>query len=158
MIDRPKIVHTEAQEVAAVHIETPRSKIRDVMGSGIREAMAAANAQGIGPAGPWFAHHLRMTPEAFDFDICVPVTAPVAPVGRVKGWVRPAVTLVSTVYRGPYEGLGEAWHEFTRWIEANGHATEDDLYECYLVGPETSPDPATSRTELSGPVRGQVRF
>ena len=56
------------------------------MGAGIGEAMAAVKAQGIGPAGPWFAHHLKMTPETFDFDICVPVSAPVTAVGRVKSW------------------------------------------------------------------------
>jgi hypothetical protein len=27
-----------------------------------------------------------------------------------------------------------------------------DLYECYVVGPESTPDPANWRTELSRPV------
>jgi len=75
MIETPQLVETPAQLVAIIHIETSRSKIQQVMGPGIGEAMAAVKAQGIGPAGPWFAHHLKMTPEAFDFDICVPVSA-----------------------------------------------------------------------------------
>jgi hypothetical protein len=37
--------------VAMIHIETPRSKIQQVMGPGIGEAMTAAKAQGIGPVG-----------------------------------------------------------------------------------------------------------
>jgi hypothetical protein len=57
----PQVVETHAQLVATIHIETPRSKIQQVMGPGIGEAMAAVKAQGIGPAGPWFAHHLKMT-------------------------------------------------------------------------------------------------
>ena len=41
-----------------------------------------------------------------------------------------------TVYRGPYEGLGEAWGEFMDWIAANAHSPAEDLYETYLVGPK----------------------
>lgn len=89
MIETPQVVQTLVQLVATIHIETPRSEMQNVMGPGIGEAMAAAKAQGIGPTGPWFAHHLKMTPESFDFDICVPVSAPVTAVGRVKPWKRP---------------------------------------------------------------------
>jgi hypothetical protein len=63
MIETPQVVEAPAQLVATLHIETPRSKMQHVMGPGIRAAMAAVQAQGIGPDGPWFAHHLKMTPE-----------------------------------------------------------------------------------------------
>ena len=150
MIEQPQVIETTAQQVATIHIETPRSEMRHVLGPGIAEAMAAAKAHGIGPTGPWFAHHLKMSSEAYDFDICVPVSAPpVTAVGRVKLWQRPALKVVRTVYLVPYEGLAEAWHEFGVWIDANGYKTANDLYECYLVGPESSPNPVDWRTELS---------
>jgi effector-binding domain-containing protein len=149
MIEKPQIIETAAQLVATLHIETPRSEMQRVMGPGIGEAMAAAKAQGIGPTGPWFAHHHKMTPESFNFNICVPVSAPITPIGRVKSWQRPALKVLRTVYHGPYEGLGNAWHEFGEWVEAHGYKTASDLYECYLVGPESSPDSANWRTELS---------
>ena len=149
MIENPQIIETAAQLVATIHIETPRSEMQYVMGPGISEAMAAAKAQGIGPVGPWFTHHLKMTSESFNFDICVPVSAPVTAIGRVKPWERPSLKVVCTVYHGPYEGLGRAWHEFGEWVEANGYNTVGDLYECYLVGPESSSNPADWRTELS---------
>jgi effector-binding domain-containing protein len=152
MIETPQVADTPAQLVATIHITTPRSEIQHVMGPGIGEAMAAVATQGVGPAGPWFAHHLTTTPEVFDFDICVPVSAPVTAVGRVKPGQRPAVTMVRTVYHGPYEGLGDAWRDFSAWVEANGYHTADDLYECYVVGPESSAEPADWRTELSRPV------
>jgi effector-binding domain-containing protein len=123
--------------------------MHQVMGPGIREAMAAAKTQGKGPTGPWFAHHLQMTPEFFNFDICIPVSAPVTPLGRVKPWLRPALKVVRAVYQGPYEGLGGAWQELGQWTAKNGHKTAPDLYECYLVGPDSSPNPADWRTELS---------
>jgi effector-binding domain-containing protein len=152
MIETPQLVQTPAQRVATLHIETPRSAMQHVMGPGIGEVMGAVKAQGIDPTGPWFAHYLKITPEAFDFDICVPVSAPIAAIGRVKPGQRPALKMVRTVYNGPYEGLAGAWHEFAGWTQANGYKTADDLYECYLVGPESNSDPAQWRTELSRPV------
>jgi effector-binding domain-containing protein len=154
VIETPQIVETLAQLIAIVHIETPRSKMQQLMGPGIGEVMSAVRTQGIGPTGPWFTHHLKMTSETFDFDICVPVSAPAMPVGRVEPGQRPVLKVVRTVYHGPYEGLSGAWQEFGNWSEANGHRTADDLYECYLVGPETSPDSADWRTELSRAVVG----
>jgi effector-binding domain-containing protein len=50
------------------------------------------------------------------------------------------------------EAIADAWHDFAGWIEANGYTTAEDLYECYIVGPESSPDPADWCTELSRPV------
>lgn len=57
-----------------------------------------------------------------------------------------------TIYRGPYEGLGSAWSEFDAWIAAHGHTPAADLWECYAAGPESSPDPASWRTELDRPL------
>ncbi len=152
MIDTPQITQTTAQLIATIHVTIPRSEVRSVMGPGLKELMGVIKAQGISPAGPWFTHHLKMDPATFDFEICVPVTAPVAAVGRVKPGEMPAVRVARTVYRGPYEGLGAAWGEFTAWIAANGHAACQDLYESYPAGPEASSDPADWRTELSQPL------
>ena len=82
------------------------------MGPGIGELMAAVAAQGIALAGPWFTHHLRMDPHTFDFEIGVPVTAPVAAVGRVKPGRSPATKVARTIFHGDYEGLAAAWGEF----------------------------------------------
>ena len=152
MIETPQFVQLPAQLIASLHIETPRSMMQRVMGPAIGETMAAVKAQGVGPVGPWFAHHHKMTPEAFDFDICVPVSAPVAAVGRVKAGLRPPLKVVRTTYHGPYEGLGGAWQEFVAWAEANNFKTASDLYECYVVGPESSSNPADWRTELIRPL------
>ena len=60
--------------------------------------------------------------------------------------------VVRTVYHGAFEGLGAAWGEFGNWIAANGHTPAEDLWECYVAGPEASPDPAHWRTELNRPL------
>ena len=154
MLDKPQITEVAAQQTAVIRLTIPREEIRNVMGPGIGELMATIAAQGIAPAGPWFTHHLRMDPDIFDFEIGVPVTAPVAAAGRVKAGQLPATRVARTVYHGPYEGLAAAWAEFDAWIAAEGHTAGTDLWECYVAGPESSPDPATWRTELNRPLTG----
>ena len=152
MIDTPHIVQTAAQPTAAIRLTVPRAEIRTVMGPGYSELMAAVAAQGIAPVGPWFTHHLRMDPDVFDFEICVPVATRVAGAGRVQPGELRAATVARTLYRGSYEGLAAAWGELMRWIAAQGHTPAPDLWERYVAGPEAGPDAAAWRTELNRPL------
>lgn len=154
MLENPHVTQATAQPAAVIRLKIPRAEIREVMGPGHAELMAAVTAQGVGPAGPWYSHHFRMDPEVFDFEIGMPVTAPVTPTGRVMAGELPAVRVARTVYCGPYEGLGEAWGEFEAWIKGAGHATAPNLWEVYAKGPESTDNPAEFRTELSWPLIG----
>lgn len=154
MIETPQIAQTTAQQTAVVHLTIPREDIQTVMEPAIREVMAAVTAQGITPAGPLFSYHLRVDPALFDFEIGVPVTTPVAATGRVKAGQLPAARVARTIYQGPYEGLGAAWGELNAWIKAEGHTPEAGLWERYVAGPESSPDPAAWRTELNRLIEG----
>jgi len=154
MIDEPKVVTTETQPAAVIHLTIPRSEIQNAMGPGLNELMSTLKAQGITPTGPWFSHHFRMDPAVFDFEIGVPVAAEVKASGRVKPGALPAAKVVRTTYRGGYEGLGSAWGEFEEWIKKNGHAAAPDLWEVYSAGPETGNDPDLYRTELNRPLKG----
>ena len=152
MIDEPKIVQTKALKMAAVHVTVSRDKIREAMGDGYKELMEALKAQGATPTGPWFTHHFRMDPEIFDYEIAVPVSADVKPMGRVAPGELRAMRMAQAVYRGPYEGLPDAWGEFEAWIAKNGHKTGPDLVEVYRVGPESGDDASKWQTELSRPL------
>jgi len=154
MVESPQILTVDPLGTAFIHVTVPRSQIQQVMGPGIRELVGAVSAQGIGPSGPWLCHHLRMDADVFDFRISVPVTGPVTPVGRVEPGTLPGGRVARAVYQGGYEGLGAAWGEFKAWIAAQGLAEAPGLWEVYLVGPESSPDPAAWRTQLTQPLAG----
>jgi len=153
MIEPPRIVHVDAQHTAVVRLTVPREQIQAVMGPAIGEVISTVAAQGIGPGGPVFSHHFRMDPAVFDFAVGVPVTRPVTPKGRVIAGQLPATTVARTVYQGPYEGLGAAWGEFGRWIAEQGHSEAANLWECYVLGPESGKEPAQWRTELNRPLQ-----
>ncbi len=156
MLQTPCIVETPSQTIAIIPLKVPRSEIQQVMGPGIQELLSGIAAQGIAPAGTWFTHHLRMNPDVFDFEIGVPVSRPVTAAGRMLPSERPAMRVAQATYQGPYEGLGAAWGEFETWIAANGHTSGIDLWECYVAGPESSPDPTTWRTQLNRPLKAAV--
>jgi effector-binding domain-containing protein len=152
MLATPQIIKTNLQQAAVIRLTIPRSKMMEVFGPAVGELMTVLAAQGIEHAGAVFAHHLKMSPDTFDFELGVPVSAPVKASGRVKPGQLPAVKVARTVYGGPYEGLPSAWGEFDKWMKANGHEPAEDLWEVYSVGPQSSPDPANWRTELNRPL------
>lgn len=154
MLDQPQIVHTDVRRAAVIRFTIPRSEIGNAMGPGIGELMGTLASQGIAPAGPIFSHHLRMSPDMFDFELGVPVATPVAAAGRVQPGQLPAAKVARAVYRGPYEGLSAAWAELDAWVAAQGERTARGLWECYVAGPESGPDPAAWRTELNHSLRG----
>ena len=121
MINPPHIVKTELQKTACIHITVPRAEIQHVMGPAVAELMAAMTQQGIAPTGPLFSYHLHAPTDVFDFDISFPVASAVVALGRVKAGELAARTVARTRYRGPYEGLGEAWCQFRAWVKENGH-------------------------------------
>jgi effector-binding domain-containing protein len=152
MIDTPHILTHEERPIAIIPITCPRELIQHVMGPGIQELMATIAAQGISPVGSWFAHHLRMDPKEFDFEISVPVSKPVTAAGRVKPSIWPTMKVARTVYQGGYEGLGDAWREFDTWIKEQKLKPCADLWECYVKGPESGLDSSHYRTELYRPL------
>lgn len=152
MIEIPEITQSDARQTAIIPLTIPRREMQSAMGPGITELMTTIATQGIAPDGPWFSRHLKMDPETFDFEISVPVAEPVVAAGRVVPSELPARRVARTVYHGGYEGLGAAWGELDAWVATNGHTPAADLWECYVVGPESSQDSADWRTELNRPL------
>jgi effector-binding domain-containing protein len=153
MISAPQIVETTAQDAAVIRLTVPRNEMMKVFGPAVGELMKALAAQGVEPVGAVFAHHLRMTPEVFDFELGVKIAAPVEATGRVKPGQLPALRVARTIYSGGYEGLPGAWGEFTAWMKAEGLTQAEDLWELYSVGPQSSSNPADWRTELNRPIK-----
>lgn len=154
MIETPRITQLQPAPTAVIPLRIPREKMSEVFGPAIEEIMSTLAAQGISPAGSVFAHHFKMEPGFFDFELGVPVGRPIAASGRVEPGSRPAARVAQTVYQGPYDGLPDAWGKFHSWVVDNGHQYASDIWECYVDGPHSTPDPAKYRTELNRPLAG----
>jgi effector-binding domain-containing protein len=154
MIATPEIVHTLAQPAAVIRLDIPRSEMGAVFGPALEEILTVLQAQFVEATGPAFAHHLRMSPDRFDFELGLPINGTITNEGRVRLGELPARARVArTTYEGPYEGLPQAWQAFTDWMNAQGLKQDGDLWEIYAYGPQSNPDPKTWRTELNRPLR-----
>lgn len=152
MLDGLRITETSACRAAVIRFNIPQVELPSVMGPAIEELMTALGAQGATPTGPLFNHYLSMDSGLFDCEVGVPVSAPIAPTGRVRPGGLPAARVVCATYHGPYEGLHHAWRDLGELARAQGLKPAAGLWESYVVGPESSPDSSTWRTELNQPV------
>ncbi len=167
MIEPLSIFETKAQITAVIHLMILRDQIQAMMEPAIFEVANAISEQGLHAIGPLFAHHLTTSSEFFDFEVGFPINAPIKPVGRVIPSELPAAKVARTIYHGGYEGLFQAWEQFGmnakldlgNQMEEAGLVLGETLWESYISGPETDPDPSTWRTELNQPllIVGRVR-
>jgi effector-binding domain-containing protein len=151
-IEEPHIVQTETLIVAKLYAKVPTSQIQTEMGKLLQEVIAEVEKQGIALTGPWFTHHFRRPDDFFDFEVCMPVVTPIQPAGRVQPGEWPAMKVVRTVYRGNYSGLPAAWGEFMQWIDGEGLKISPEIWERYLINPNTETNPAKWTTELNRPL------
>src|SRR3979409_2508075 len=98
MLATPQIIKTDAQQAAVIPRTSPRRGLMKLFGPAVGELMAPLAAQGVEPVGAVFAHHLKMSPDNFDFELGVKVSAPVRATGRVRPGQLPAVKVARTVY------------------------------------------------------------
>lgn len=148
MIQLPERIDTPTRTTAAIPIVVARARIAEVMGPAFHELFAVVASQGRTPTGPAFALHHRMSVDTFEFELGVPVDAPVTPEGRVVASSLPALRAVRTTMTGPYAGLSAAWAEFDAWIVAQGLTPAWPIWESYTLGPEREDDPERWQTEL----------
>jgi effector-binding domain-containing protein len=151
-IDNPYRARFEAQTVARIHFVTPRQEIRSSMHDAIHEISAALQAAGVTRTGPWIMHLLRWPTDTFDVDVCFPIDKPLPQSGRVATVEIPAAEVLRTIHHGNYDGLPQAWQDFTDWISARGFQTRGDAFEVYTVGPKDNADPSCWKTELNTPL------
>lgn len=149
MIDTPKIVDTEAKLTAVIHLEIPRDQMATQFEPAMEELLSVLATQQIEPQGAVFAYHFRMPPGRFDLEVGFFVDATVVATGRVTASQLPATKVARTIYTGPYEGLHDAWGQFNAWLDSQDIKRAEELWEHYVVGPQTTTNPEEFKTELN---------
>ena len=152
MIDTPQIVTTQPLTIAKIYAKIPTSAIQQEMGKLVQELIQSIRAQNVEITGPWLTHHFRRPAEFFDFEVCIPVTSEVKANGRMEPGVWPAMKVVRTIYHGGYEGLPSAWGELMAWIGSNDVKISEEIWERYLINPDSEKDSSKWQTELNRPI------
>lgn len=84
-----------------------------------------------------------------DMEAVVYLAAPVPEGGRVRVYTLPGGTVASTIHRGPYPDMSQAYAALMAWLETSGYAPCGPSRELYL---EMAESPDAHVTEIQIPV------
>jgi effector-binding domain-containing protein len=107
-------------------------------------------------AGPFLAiyHDMEYREKDVDIEVGVPISEDLSLTEPVKIRDLPGEeTVASTIHRGPYDNIGEAYQALMTWCESNGYELAGPDREVYLACPPEVSDPADYVTELQQPVK-----
>jgi effector-binding domain-containing protein len=115
--------------------------------------LASQGAQPVGPLA-FLMYDTEYKERDVDVEVAVPVSKKIAGSGRVKVYELPGIDqAVTTLHKGPYHGVTEAYTAIMSWCEANQYELYTPSREIYLTDPNTEKDPANNITEVQFPVR-----
>lgn len=135
------------QQVAVVSGSVAHDGIGPFLSGAFGEVTTVVAEQGLQITGPPFARY-RMIEGGWEVEAGFPVSAPVSPEGRVRPGTLPGGPVARVVYRGPYQGVAEAYEALERWVQDSGDHVAGAPWETYLDEPEV----AEPRTEVFAPV------
>lgn len=138
-----------------VHEVVATAELTEFFGRAFHAAAAGMARHGLDPGGPAVA--LYAGPVTDEVDVTAGFLAPDP--GRHYGHdggltevLLPEGPAVVTVHTGPYDALATTYGELERWMGEQGLTPRDVMWEEYLDGPDSEPDPSRWRTRIVYPV------
>jgi len=144
----------EAQQVAAVRRHTSMPAIGDDIAAGFNQVSDALETLGVRLIGrPFIVFHGRIDDvTGGDIEICGPVATPFRGVEEVYGTEVPGGTIASTIHRGSYDEMAQAYAAVITWMDEHGLEPSGPPREYYLNDLETT-KPDELLTEIAFPIR-----
>jgi effector-binding domain-containing protein len=140
------------QPYVAVRTTVRLADIGQHMGILFGQLFSWLETNSVTPVGPPSARYLAVGPEEVEFEVGVPVAAPVEASGPVIAGIRPATTVAKALHVGPYDGIEAAYTAVMEWLGQNGKLVTGAMWEVYETDPEREPDPAKWRTWVYFPI------
>lgn len=118
-----------------------------------RTVLSALAMQGTRPAGPAYARYRGRPAETVDVEAGFPVVAVVPGDGVVEAGALPGGRTVQADHIGSYDTLAQTYDAIESWMRTHRLTPGEEMWELYVVGPESDTDPAAWRTRVVWPVR-----
>lgn len=145
-------VELTAQPVVGVRAVVPLTELPQFFGRALGAAAEELGRHGLSPVGPPVALYEGEVAAEADVMIGFPVHDTVEVGEGLVMTVLPAGAAVEVVHTGPYEAMTETYRQLTDWFGEQGITPASRMWEEYLVGPETTPDPSGWQTKIVWPV------
>jgi effector-binding domain-containing protein len=139
----------------SVRLRKHASDIPAAFGKYLPRIGVSAGRLGARFGGPPFLLYHGIVDGKLDVEIGMPLALPLAglhpvdagPEGSVGASQLPGGRVAMYVYRGPYEGLGNAWADLNSWLTDHGLTATEKCWESYIDNPDAVPAEEL-RTEL----------
>ncbi|MHB8868984.1 MAG: MerR family transcriptional regulator [Thermoleophilia bacterium] len=157
-----KLQEVQPQPIAALRYRIPPADISSVFGPALGQVFAHIGRAGGAPIGPPLAAYHTFDEDTVDFEVGIPIVAPIPEepgsggpsIPTVHNFELPGGLVATTIHIGSYDGLETAWAAIMGWIQEHGHEAGDLVcWETYLTDPESEPDPARWQTQLFVPLK-----
>ncbi len=102
------------------------------IGSLFDELFAYLGGQGVSGMAVGIDHNTEYMERDPDMEAAVYLEAPVPEGGRVKLRTLPGGLVASTIHKGPYEGMSQAYAALMTWLEPSGYKPVGQSRELYL--------------------------
>lgn len=143
MVHAIEVRDVAASTALARELTLEVSEFPQALGAAFGAEYGFIQAAGLRPAGePFVTYRERLAENRWNVAICAPIAeAPSVPPppGLVVEHI-PGGLVATTLHRGPYETISEAYTDLGRWIPAHGYRPVGPPRERYLSEPDVPPE------------------
>lgn len=147
-----ELAQREPQLIEGVREVVPMSSLSEFFGRAFGTTAEVLARQGATPKGPPVALYRGPAKDTVDVLAGFPLARPANPEGGVVLETLPGGATVEAVHTGPYDTLSATYGELSDWFTEQCMETPLEMWEEYLVGPETEPDPQRWQTRIVFPL------
>jgi len=150
----------DAQPVLVTRRRVKRSEVGRAIGEALPHIFMYAQQHGIALAGHPLTRYVEVGAGLLTIEPAMrivsarrtAVSAAGAQESTVIEDVLPAGPAATTIHKGPYESLSEAYAALETWMESNELRPAAPPWEDYITDPAEFPDPKDWKTEVCWPV------
>ena len=142
------------QTTLATKIRSSTADMPSRVPLGIARVRRALKAGGIGAAGPAYTRYLDHDEKSgiFELEVGIPVWSAISGYGDVYPSALPGGRVRRVEHEGSHATLGASFAKLGALLAAEDLVPMGPAWECYVVGPETEPNPMRWRTIIYQPI------
>lgn len=146
-----EVVELKPQPVLVIEEDVAPEALGEALARILPAVHGYVRSQGVQMSGMPFMRYLEMT-DRFRIAAGVPVPEAMPGSGEIESSELPGGRAATTVFLGPYQGVGEAWDALYAWCDERGIERRFGGWDIYENDPSQVKNPAELRTRLYLPL------
>jgi effector-binding domain-containing protein len=149
-----EVKQVESQKTIVIRFDVSSKEIGPAMGEAFGKLFGFLGSNSIAPAGPPFSVYYSYDPAGNTvFEAGVPVSDTVSGNDEIRYKEFPAMKVVTTQFKGPYDAMEPTYGELYKYVSANGLESDGTAWEVYLTDPSQQNEPKENQTLIYMPVK-----